>query len=459
MSELSSKLSRLTDLDRVRLYRDLLDRRGETSPRSVRELVLVYQNDAAVSLNELREVVASRLPTHERPTRFVATDKLPRTRHGKIDRRGIPGLVRTEYNELAAPDAGDDINLTAAVEAFRHVLGTVAVGPDTNFFELGGHSLLVVEFILKFGEATGTRINITQFLNHPTPRGVALLVSQESQHSLQYIYPVSDRQIGLPIFVFSANRLAYSLKSYRTDWAIYGIQMPWHNDDDKETHYRDLEAFASCIAAEIKQVCSGDDVILAGSSLPGVVAFEVARQLSASGKSPRLTFLIEPTFFYGVRTLIEVDLAEHGKLREGDNHILAWLVLNNPLGSTFWRRVYRYAESFRAKVLSGRTASQTLTHKQVKKKEVVTNDATKLSHLESLWRKYRPHKYSGPIVLVTGEQGWRYRREWRKLFSDERAVHNLDARHMELLREPFISTKVMPVLSAEIESAMDRETD
>ena len=74
MSELLSRLSRLNELDRVRLYREVVDRRGESSSRSVRELVLVYEKNTAVNLEELRQLAASRLPAHERPTRFVATE-------------------------------------------------------------------------------------------------------------------------------------------------------------------------------------------------------------------------------------------------------------------------------------------------------------------------------------------------------------------------------------------------
>lgn len=455
MSELASKLSRLNERDRVSLYRELSDRRRESLSRPVRELVLVYQNDAAVSLDELQNIIASRLPAHERPTRFVATDSLPRTSHGKIDRRGLPGLLRTEQDVFDTPPVGDDQNLSAAIEAFRSVLDSMSVGPDTNFFELGGHSLLAVEFILKFKEATGSRIGITQFLNHPTPRGVASQLNQTRPISLDYIYPVSEHQDGLPVFVFSASRLAYALKSYRSDWTIYGVQMRWHDDDDKNIHYRDLEMLASRIVAEINQVCDGDDFILEGSSFPGVVAFEVAKQLSAMGRTPRLTMLIEPTLFSSVTTWVQKDLHTFGHLREGDNHILTWLVLNNPLGRQFWRRAFRFAEIGRAKLLSKNKAGQTAVDTQLIDREAAAKFALDKSRLIPLWRKYKPSPYSGPIALIVGEHGWRYQRDWRKLFDDERGVRSMDVSHVEIVREPFISAKLVPVLCAEIDSATE----
>jgi len=459
MSELLSRLSRLNELDRVRLYREVADRRGESSSRPVRELVLVYEKNTAVNLEELRQLAASRLPAHERPTRFVATDSLPKTSHGKIDRRGIPGLLRPKRTVLDTAHVGDDRNLSAAIETFRSVLGDVPVGPDTNFFEMGGHSLLAVEFILKFEEATGSRIGISQFLNHPTPRGVASLLNQERRHSLEYIYPVSERQTGLPVFVFSASRLAYALKAQRADWSIYGIQMRWHDDDDKEIHYADLKALASRIAVEIKQVCSGNDFILSGSSFPAVVAFEVARQLSASGRTPRLTILIEPTLISGVRTWIEKDLQTYNGLRESEYPILTWLVVNNPLRRQFWRRAYRFAEMSWARLLSRKTAGQATADKQFVNRQAVTKKAVDKARLTALWRKYRPSKYSGPIVLMAGEHSWMYQREWRKLYENERAVHSMEVDHMALLEEPFISADLVPVFCAEVDSAMGFESE
>jgi acyl carrier protein len=178
MSELSDKLERLSDTDRVRLYRELLDRSGETPPPSVKELVLVYEEGSAATPEVLRDA-AKRLPEHERPARFIAIGSLPRSEHGKLDRRGLPGLVRREQPASQPFDEtqfGADSVMSSAVATFGKVLGEANVGPDSNFFELGGHSLLAVDCILEFEESTGERISITEFLNHPTPRGIAALL-------------------------------------------------------------------------------------------------------------------------------------------------------------------------------------------------------------------------------------------------------------------------------------------
>ena len=62
MSELSDKLEHLSDEDRVRLYRELLERSGETPPPSVKELVLVYEEGSGTTPEALR---ASRLTPEE----------------------------------------------------------------------------------------------------------------------------------------------------------------------------------------------------------------------------------------------------------------------------------------------------------------------------------------------------------------------------------------------------------
>lgn len=448
MQELSAKLKRLGDADRVRLYRELLDRRGSPSPRSVKELVLVYENASGLNPKTFRETAWPELLEHERPTRFIATDKLPRTPNGKLDRRGLPGLIQTEQN---APDQSDrsqtytDDALSSAIETFRSVLGTGAVGPESNFFELGGHSLLAVECILEFERKTGERISITRFLNHPTPRGIATLLKEQGRQSFDYVYPVSKSASGLPVFVFSASKLAYALKQHRPDWTIYGIQLSWRDDNDEEIAYRNLEEMATRIVAEIRQLGVTSDFVLAGSSFPSMVAFEVAKQLRATGNTPKLTILIEPSLWPGFLNWVECDLADNGHLKKGANHYLRWLLFNNPLRAQFWRRLNRlYKTGSSGAIVGDQPAGAGAAHKAYE-----TERAT------ALWRDYKPTIFDGPaLLLAAAERDWQARRNWHPLLGGACKVHYLDTDHQKILREPFLSEEVVPLLTSELESKL-----
>jgi thioesterase domain-containing protein/acyl carrier protein len=448
MSELSEKLQRLGDAERVRLYNDLVDQLGAPLPQSVHELVLLYEKGSAVDTKVIQRSAGDLLPENERPTRFIEVDRLPRTSHGKLDRRGLPGLIRAAQpptDRSVDSDAPSDEAIAAVIAAFTNVLGSPAVGPDSNFFEIGGHSLLAVECMLELENRTGQRVSITQFLNHPTPRGVAAILKRQSQQSFGYVYPVSENLIGLPVFVFSSSRLAYALKRYRPDWTIYGIQLRWRDDRDEEIEYRSLKEMATYIAAEINELSAGKRFVLAGSSFPAMVAFEVARQLHAINKTPLLTILIEPSLCYGIRTWLELDLARHGRLREGKNHYLQWLAMNNPFRAQFWRRLNQVSPFGRINRPSGndeRSArDQHATYEQ---------DRTIV-----LWRNYRPSYYAGPAVLLAGsEHSWQVRENWQRWLHDGCSVHTLNADHVGILKDPFMSEAVVPIVMSEVDSLL-----
>ncbi len=448
MSELSDKLEHLSDADRVRLFRELLERSGETPPPSVKELVLVYEAGSGATPEALR-AVAAQLPEHERPTRFIATDSLPKTAHGKLDRRGLPGLVRREQPAADAHDGdvqtGASDVMSSAIATFSKILGDGGVGPDSNFFELGGHSLLAVDCILEFEESTGERISITEFLNHPTPRGIAALLNEQSQRSYEHIYPVSGDTSGLPVFVFSSALLAYALKPQRDDWSIYGVQFRWRDEKDREIVYDSVQHMAKFMADEIRDLCGDGKFLLIGSSFSAMVAFEVARHLQATGHEPALTILIEPSLLHGRRAWFEFDLHKAGELKQGQNPYLKWLLVNNPLRPRFWRRLADLSSKRREAAPSDGTSAGTRED----------FDAYEFARTKALRLSYTPTDYLGPSTLIAClDNAWLISRDWQSRLNEACTTHILDTDHRGILRDPFMSKSVVPVVIEEAEKSL-----
>ena len=446
MNELNAKLARLSDADRTELYRQLRDRPDESPSQVVRELLLVYEKGAEVGPDAFREIARNRLPEHEQPTPFIATEKLPRTAHGKLDRRGLPGLIRHEEpaSDLSVARAEFlDENLDAVVATFNQVLGTTSIVPESNFFEHGGHSLLAVECVLALEKKTGKRITITQFLNHPTARGIAAQLSKQDRQTNDFVYPVSENPAGLPCFVFSGSRLAYALKRQKPDWAIYGVELRWRDEQDEEVKYRDLEDKAGRIVREISRLIGDGEFVLIGNSFPGVVAFEVARQFQAAGREPKMTVLIEPTSLYSFRALLEMDLQARGHLKEGQNPYVRWLVTNHPFQARFWQRLRRF------------TTRKQITRQMGEKPAGTSEEQNSYRSLRyiDLWMNYRPPAYDGPTVLMlSNETGSHCRRTWTSHLDECVAFYKLDKGHTSIFADPFMSDEVVPVLIREVES-------
>ncbi|MEU5000867.1 acyl carrier protein [Streptomyces sp. NPDC086554] len=60
---------------------------------------------------------------------------------------------------------------------YRRVLETDAVHAGSDFFDLGGDSLLATRVISAIARDLGPELTIADFLDHPTPQGVAELIA------------------------------------------------------------------------------------------------------------------------------------------------------------------------------------------------------------------------------------------------------------------------------------------
>jgi len=112
----------------------------------------------------LKEWVRSRLPPYMVPVAFVALEALPRTRHGKVDRRALPPPDTGTEAEPTAPHSEVE---AALVALWRQVLGVERVGIHDDFFELGGDSILGLQIATR-ARAQGIELSPKQLFQNPT---------------------------------------------------------------------------------------------------------------------------------------------------------------------------------------------------------------------------------------------------------------------------------------------------
>ena len=197
-----------------------------------------------------------------------------------------------------------------------------------------------MDCILGIEKTTGVRLSTDVFLQNPTPRALAAELESKTRPATAYLYPVAEAADGLPVFIFSASRLAYALKQRPNLWHLFGVQLRWLDDDDQLIPYRDLQDLARRICGELSQVVSDKPYVIAGSSFAGMLAFEVACQMDKAGKAPSLTVLIDPSPFAGLRTWLQNDLEADTNIGYAQHLLLAkWLLINNPLRARFWQRL------------------------------------------------------------------------------------------------------------------------
>ncbi|WP_290059537.1 non-ribosomal peptide synthase/polyketide synthase [Amycolatopsis solani] len=118
----------------------------------------------------LRAALGRTLPAHLVPSAFVALDRLPLTRHGKLDRRALPDPELAAATEYVAPRTERE---QLVADVWAEVLGVERVGVDDDFFDLGGDSLRGIRVVARLRDALGTDVPARLVFTAPTPARLA----------------------------------------------------------------------------------------------------------------------------------------------------------------------------------------------------------------------------------------------------------------------------------------------
>lgn len=114
---------------------------------------------ARPAASTLRAWLFARLPAAQVPDRFVVLERLPRTRHGKVDRDALD-LPAPLASSALAPERA----LTSAEEElaghYEAVLGLRPTRPSDDFFALGGHSLRALRLLARLRSAYDAELEL-----------------------------------------------------------------------------------------------------------------------------------------------------------------------------------------------------------------------------------------------------------------------------------------------------------
>jgi len=121
-------------------------------------------------VEDLRALLASRLPAHMVPGTFVVLSEFPLTTNGKLDERSLPKPAVAPQ-----PQRMQDQSIEETIEnLWRALIGTdAAIEFDDNFFDIGGHSLLLVRLQQQLREALHADLSAAELFEYPTIRSLA----------------------------------------------------------------------------------------------------------------------------------------------------------------------------------------------------------------------------------------------------------------------------------------------
>jgi amino acid adenylation domain-containing protein/non-ribosomal peptide synthase protein (TIGR01720 family) len=137
---------------------------------------VVPRPGANFDFRELRSEAQKHLPHYMVPTDFVGLQELPRTAHGKLDRKKLPQPeTRIEEELYVAPR--NELENTLA-EIWRKLFGVAKVGIHNNFFELGGDSILSIQMVAR-ARAAGLQFSPRQVFERQTIAELAAVAQAE----------------------------------------------------------------------------------------------------------------------------------------------------------------------------------------------------------------------------------------------------------------------------------------
>jgi thioesterase domain-containing protein/acyl carrier protein len=247
-----------------------------------------------------REVVISylksKLPDYMIPTLWIELDSLPLTSNGKIDKKALPDFDAEEQlkNQYKAPCTESEKVL---VEIWKEVLNLQNIGVNDNFFDIGGHSLLAVQIMTKIENKTGKKFPIAILFKYPTIQLLNTFIQKDNaKYAWKSLVPIKSSGSKIPLYIVHGeglNVLNFSNLSLHMDseQPIYGLQAK--GLDGVETPLDSITDIAKHYVSEIIEHNPLGPYAIAGYSIGGFIAIEMARQLELMNKEIKMLAIFD----------------------------------------------------------------------------------------------------------------------------------------------------------------------
>ncbi len=258
------------------------------------------RTDAATLLDLIR----SRLPGYMLPAYLEVIDELPLTRNAKVDRKTLeswlPGQPGSALAERTSSEYRSDLERRIA-SVWAAVLAREDIPPDANFFSLGGDSLLAAQLatrlIEEIPEAAGRFFDdiLRSILGEPTiaqlaatleAASIAAALTPEPATQSPLLVLRSSAPTAPRVFVHDADGTLAGygdlLQAADSSEYICGLVV-----SDPQSYLQiEPERLIETVASRYVRVLQNANlppVDLIGCRFGGLLAAEIARQLSESG--------------------------------------------------------------------------------------------------------------------------------------------------------------------------------
>jgi thioesterase domain-containing protein/acyl carrier protein len=242
---------------------------------------------APVEPADLGKHLRQGLPEYMVPAAFVFLDALPITPNGKVDRAALPvpdapaaAVAATGY----VPPANDAEKALQGL--WEEVLNARPVSVTARFEDLGGHSLTAARLVSRIETRLGHKVPLELLFRAPTVRDLAGVIQSKLELGGGTVVPLNEGGTQPPLFLIAgAGGHVFTFHKFSRllgpDFPAYGMKAI--GVDGSEPPPDRVEAIAARYLDEILKVRPNGPYVLAGYSVGGLMAFELALQMQRRG--------------------------------------------------------------------------------------------------------------------------------------------------------------------------------
>jgi amino acid adenylation domain-containing protein len=384
----------------------------------------------APDTGDLRLFMRSRLPAYMVPSAFVAVDRFPRLANGKLDRGALLAIRDASADHADAIAPRDLVELRLA-RLWEQLLDLRSAPVNADFFQLGGSSLAAIRLLARIEQTFGVRVPLAQLFQAPTIEGLASLIRPSGmRRDDSTLVPIQPHGDNLPLFC--AHPVGGTVVCFAELARALGPQQPLYAFQHPALcggkPGGSIEQLAATYMRELIAGQPTGPYLLAGLSMGGVIAYEMAQQLVASGRE--------------VTRLILFD-AYAPRPRNDDGMDDAALLV------AFVQGLGLSPDELRPLAPERRMEC---VLEVARERRIVTPDFT-VAEGERLFaiakgnhqavRAYQPRPYAGAVTLFICEEGAKSRprdRGWQGLLTGECAIEAVSGQHHTMLASPHVQT-------------------
>ncbi|MDE2125807.1 MAG: amino acid adenylation domain-containing protein [Armatimonadetes bacterium] len=435
-------------------------------------LVAWYTAEHELEPGALRQHLLTTLPDYMAPAVFQRVERIPTNSSGKADRKQLPN---PEMDPAPAGAAGSEPQTRVERQLARlweNVIGVRTVGALDNFFALGGHSLTAVRLFAQIEKVFGERLPLATLFRYPTVRelatviesghpeaGFASLVAIQTEGSLPPFFCVHAAGSEVLWYRDLANRLGADQPFYALQARHVGGKLPPHES---------VEAMAADYVREIRMIQAEGPYYIGGSSLGGMIAFEMARQLAAAGQTLGIVAMFDafhpdyPVFRKGFGKLRQ-KLGNMARVVE--HHIGSLRLLPPGRRAAYVRDKTRRARLEAQWAIEGHMKAAARRLRRAAGRPVPPELEAKPHYVRRAAAAYRPSTYAGRITLFNGSRQPTGVVEdpnlgWAGLAEGGIEVHVVPGYHGAIMAEPrvrFLAERLKACLQRNREGARDQQ--